>query len=451
MSTKTAPPTEYEHLHRDVPQWFLDAKLGIFMHWGVYAVPAWAEPSGEFGTPDESPTFERHPYAEWYANSIRIEGSTAERHHRETYGDLPYESLLDRWQAESFDPDDIAELARATGARYFIPTAKHHDGVALWDAPGSSDFNTVRRGPKRDIVGELAHAVRRKGLRFGAYYSGGIDWHAVPAPPMIDKPDSPEDEVKGRSTGAEYAEYAYRHVVDLIDRYAPDVLWGDIDWPDEGKTPGPHSLIDLFDRFYAAAPDGVVNDRWGRTHWDFRTTEYQLDTHVPGEAWENCRGIGYSFGYNAQETAEHRISGPDLIRYFVDIVAGGGNLLLNIGPKADGTVPQEQREVLSALGGWNAVYGDAVFGTRPVAEDRAAPSDAPWVRWTAKDSRLFAVVDASGEVPLAVAAHTVVPDSAALMDGTAVPCVATESGMLVRLPDVPAIGPHVVVFDAVDG
>ena len=168
---------------RPLPQWARDASLGIFVHWGPYSVPAWAEPTGALGAVPDDEWFAHNAYAEWYANTIRIEGSPAAEHHAREYGGAPYEAFLDAWRAEAYDPADWARLFRAVGADYVVPTTKHHDGVALWDAPGSGDLTTVARGPRRDLIGPLADAVRAEGLRFGVYYSGGLDWAFTDFPP----------------------------------------------------------------------------------------------------------------------------------------------------------------------------------------------------------------------------------------------------------------------------
>lgn len=386
----------YARFERPVPTWYTDAKLGIFIHWGAYSVPAWAEPIGPLGAFDDEHWFAHNPYAEWYANTIRLDGPAA-AHHRETYGDLHYDGFLDLWHAERFDADDLLDLIASTGAGYVVPTTKHHDGIALWDAPRTGDRNTVRRGPRRDLIDEIATAARAHGVRFGVYYSGGLDWHAADAPPIT------SDVHAGRPVDRAYADLAFDHVADLIERYRPDVLWNDIEWPDAGKHPGPKGLPELFDRFYAAAPDGVVNDRWGTTHRDVRTSEYEAGRDHETGAWENTRGIGFSFGFNRLEADAEYLDGPALVRHFVDVVSRGGNLLLNIGPEADGTVPAPQRRALEALAAFRDAHGDAVFGSRPVPPELASPSDDPWVRWTATADALHAFVDAdAGELPLEV-------------------------------------------------
>jgi len=149
---------------------------------------------------------------------------------------------------------------------------------------------------------------------------------------------------------AAYNTYAYLHVQDLINRYAPDVLWNDIDWPDAGKRGGRYSLHDLFERYYRAVPDGVVNDRWGATHWDYRTSEYEAAReHERGGPWENCRGIVFSFGYNQVEDQTHSLTVHQRARYLADVVSRGNRLLLHVGPTAEGLIPPLQRQALEDL------------------------------------------------------------------------------------------------------
>ncbi len=439
-------PENYRRFERDTPDWFTDAKLGVFVHWGPYSVPAWAEPIGELGTIEKQYWFAHNPYAEWYYNTIRIEDSPAAEHQREVYGGAPYDDFIDQWDPAEFDPEEFLALVKSTGAGYFVPTTKHHDGVTLWDAPGTDGRNTVARGPRRDLVGAFEKATRAAGLRFGVYYSGGLDWHFSQLPPITD-----EGQEFGRPVDAAYAEYAYDHVVDLIDRYSPDVLWGDIEWPDAGKPSGPFSMENLFEKFYAASPDGVANDRWGETHWDFRTSEYQNGTHVEGSGtWENCRGIGYSFGHNTQEDERHLLSGPAAVASFVDIVSRGGNLLLNVGLTARGTVPDLQRRTLEHLADWNAVNGDAVFGSRPLDASVAGPSDAPWVRWTRTGGTANAFVDATGEVRVTGVSTAVDAASARLADGTPLAVTRDGDALVATLPEPTIAGPVLVRFDLAD-
>jgi len=449
MTTEELPArgisAPWKELSRDLPQWFRDAKLGIFIHWGAYSVPAWAEPTGELGAVDDATWFRHNPYAEWYFNTIRFDDSPAREHHRKTYGDAPYDDFLDSWRAEAFNPADWAALFARTGARYVVPTTKHHDGIALWDAPGTGTRNTVRRGPQRDLIAEIAAATRAAGLRFGVYYSGGLDWHITKHLPVLDSHEAVHGE---RPNDPAYAAYAYLHVKDLIDRYRPDVLWDDIEWPDAGKHDGSLGLFQLFRYYYDAVPDGVVNDRWGDTHWDYKTSEYQLNlANETANAWENCRGIGLSFGYNQVEDTSHLLDGRGIVRHLADVVSRGGNLLLNVGPTASGEIPELQRRSLEQLADWMQVNSAAIHDTRPVAADVAGHSDSPWVRWTQKGNTAYAIVDGSGLVRLPVRGASVDTASARLVDGTAVTAKDEGAEIAVEVPEPSVAGPAVVAFD----
>ena len=433
-------PANYQRFQREVPQWYTDAKLGIFVHWGPYSVPAWAEPIGELGTFESHYWMAHCPYAEWYYNTSRIEGSPAQAHHQQVYGGADYDEFIDQWTAEKFDADAVLELFARSGARYFVPTTKHHDGVTLWDAPGTRGRNTVQRGAKRDLVGEFAQATRDHDMKFGVYYSGGLDWHFDQSPPITG------DDGWTRPTDEAYARYAHAHVADLIERYTPDILWGDIEWPDAGKPDSDYSMADLFDRFYGAVPDGVANDRWGGTHWDFRTSEYQagLDNEKDG-AWEQCRGIGYSFGYNQLEDGSQYLSGPDAVRLFADIVARGGNLLLNVGLKGNGEVPELQAACLEHLGAWNQLNGAAIFGSRPLDPSIAALSTEPWARWTRTADTAWLIAE-PGTVVLPEISEQLDVTTAALPDGTAVTATREGTTITVELPPTAVEGPTVVGF-----
>lgn len=429
-------PEVYAEFERPAPAWFSNAKLGIFVHWGPYAVPAWAEPIGALGTIDSSIWYEHNPYAEWYYNTIRIEGSPAQLHQQEVYGGAPYDDFLDAWQAESFDADAFVRIVADAGARYIVPTTKHHDGVTLWDAPGTGDRNTVKRGPRRDLVGEFKAAAVRAGLRFGTYYSGGLDWHATGQ-----KVITSDDDHHNRPVGKEYADYTFAHVVDLIDRYAPDLIWGDIEWPDAGKPDGPTSLAQMLRHYYAACPEGLVNDRWGQTHWDFRTSEYEYGRQFESGVWEHCRGLGYSFGYNQLEDESTTMGVADAVRLFVDVVSRGGNLLLNVGPTAAGEIPEVQRRTLAGLGEWNRAHGEAIFDSTPLDASIARPSDEPWVRWTHTPGRAHAFVDAPAGAVVLLDVTLGAIDLTTPITGVGASAELTEAGLLVVVGDGSAVGP----------
>jgi alpha-L-fucosidase len=392
---------------RRLPAWARDASLGVFVHWGPYSVPAWAEPTGALGAVPEREWFTHNAYAEWYANTIRIEGSPAAEHHAREYGGAPYEAFLDQWHAEVYDPAGWARLFASIEADYVIPTTKHHDGIALWDAPGSGGLNTVARGPRRDLISPLADAVRAEGMRFGVYYSGGLDWSVTDLPPVR----SSDDLERLRPTDARYNDYAFGHVTDLIDRYRPDVVWNDIDWPDAGKGSGPRSIGALLARYREVVPEGIVNDRWGAEVWDYRTSEYAHDTdHETRTGWEHCRGLGFSFGYNAVEDESLTLSPRELARLYADVVSRGGRLLLNVGPTAAGAIPDVQRRTLAGFAPWIAEVKPHTIDRSMVGEGEVS-TDASWWRAWRSSTHLVVIVDdpavtvsATSERPLRVIA-----------------------------------------------
>jgi len=436
----------FNRFEREVPEWFLDAKLGFMVSWGAFSVPAWGEPIGELGTIDDwKEWFKHNPYAEWYYNTIRIEGSPAREFHKKNFNDCDYDDLLDMWKAEKFQPDEWAKLFAYAGAQYIVPLSKHHDGITLWDAPGTGTRNTVHRGPKRDLIGDIATAVRKAGIRFAVYYSGGLDWEVTKTLPAISDNNQGNGGMQ-RPTDAAYSMYAYKHVIDLIDRYKPDVLWNDIEWPDFSKREGEYSLAALFDYYYKEVPHGVVNDRWGKeTHFDYETSEYQfMADSENAPAWENCRGIGLSFGYNQVESEQHSLNTESALRHFLDIVSRGGNFLLNVGPTASGEIPEIQKKVLMGLGDWMAINSGAVYATRAIKEIPA--TDTPWVRWAMKGNSVFAYIDAVGNVEFSAPASLVNEKKATIFGGSAI--TATRNGdkisMTISAPKVP--GPTVIEY-----
>lgn len=395
---KYEPTLESVQQHA-VPDWFHDAKLGIFIHWGLYSVPAWAPLAGELGKVIAEggwdKWFAENPYAEWYLNSIRIEGSPSQRYHVETYGPgFAYRDFVPMFNGatQAWDPDAWADLFRQVGARYVVLTTKHHDGFLLWPSEHPNPFHENYHA-RRDLVGELTNAVRERGLRMGLYYSGGIDW-TFKDTVVRDISDLP----RATPQDPAYVAYADNHWHELIDRYQPQVMWNDIAYPAAAD------LNALFSYYYNHVPEGVINDRFsqhfsfsegqvgGSQHRDFRTPEYTSFDETTDFKWEATRGIGASFGYNRNEGPEQYLSVEELVRSFVDIVSKNGNLLLNVGPMADGTIPALQRERLEGLGCWLATNGPAIFGTRPWAVAEGRTLDDVEVRFTSGEGRLYAVL-----------------------------------------------------------
>jgi alpha-L-fucosidase len=379
------------------------------------------------------------PYTEWYQNSIAIEGSPAALHHAAVHGDRPYDDFVEMfldghagWQA-----DPWADLFQLAGARYVVLVTKHHDGVLLWPS-ATPNPNKPRWGSDRDLVGDLAGAVRDRGLRFGTYYSGGLDW-SFGGLPMRDF----QQMLAAIPQTDEFVAYVDAHWNEIIDRYRPDVLWADI------GSPAALDLPALFERYYAAVPDGVINNRFdwvrqsvGQMHADFVTPEYSTKGD-PTRKWETCRGIGTSFGYNRQEDESSYLSADDLVRMFVDVVAHGGNLLLNVGPNGDGAIPFVQAQRLLALGWWLRTNGDAIYGTRPWTRTDGVTGEGQDVRYTTRDGAVFAIV--CGTPGSEVVEIDITPASGAtvhvLGHDTALPWEPTAVGCRVTLPVRPADTP----------
>ena len=368
-----------------LPRWFDDAKLGIFIHWGLYSVPAWAPPSGELGKVDPKQWFTRNPYAEWYLNTMKIKDSPTWKHHVETYGEnfdyLEFAPTFNK-EVRKWKPEEWADLFRKAGARYVVLTTKHHDGFTLWPSRVRNPHRTPEQsGTERDLVGELTQAVRRQGLQMGLYYSGGLDWSFEGAP-IAYFPDL----LKRVPQSEEYAKYADAHWRELIERYQPAVLWNDINYPKKGD------LANIFAEYYTKYPDGLINNRFGVEFADFTTPEYARYDKITEKKWESCRGLGFSFGYNQAEGPEHVLSADNLIDLLVDIVSKNGNLLLNIGPRPDGTISELQVERLRALGKWLARNGEAIYETRPWVRPGTKTADGVDVRFTQRGKSVYAIL-----------------------------------------------------------
>jgi alpha-L-fucosidase len=413
-----------------VPDWYRDAKLGFFVHWGLYSVPAWAVQHGEGVNIPTEDAYAWHQYAEWYGNTVRIPGSPTWQRHQELYGPgTSYEDLADRWDASAFDADAFVGELVGAGAKYIVPTTKHHEGFCLWDTR-TTGFNAAARGPRRDLIGEFHDATRRAGARFGVYYSGALDWHVGDFPPI----ESDTDLFRYRRHDETFARYSAAQLEELIERFSPDVLWNDIEWPDGGKGTDDFAVAAVLGRYFDAVPEGVVNDRWGVPYHGFLTREY---THIPEileQPWESTRGLGYSFGFNQAEDERHSLSGSELIRMLVDIVSKNGNLLINVGPAADGSIPELQRTAMRELGAWMAANGDAVYGTRPwirFGEAAGAP-----VRYTRSGAHVHvhALDPSVGEMSLPVELSG--SSEVRWADGTrAEAVVGRDEAVTLRIPD----------------
>jgi alpha-L-fucosidase len=373
LGAQTYQPTWESVDSRPVPSWFGDAKFGIFIHWGVYSVPSYAPVlPGKLA------------YAEWYWHAITEgqkrgadpvdAGSWA--FHQRVYGpEFPYQNFAPMFRAELFDPAHWADVFQRSGARYVALTSKHHEGFALWPSREASTtwgrpWNSVEIGPHRDLAGDLAAAVRAKGLKMGFYYSL-YEWYNPLY--LSDKP-----------------RYVREHMMpqfkDLVTHYQPAIIFSDGEWE---MTSAEWHSPELLAWLYNESPvknDVVVDDRWGKDtrhkHGGYWTTEYTPGLSGMDHPWEESRGMGFSYGYNRAERLEDYHTGRELVILLTDLVSRGGNLLLDIGPAADGTIPVIMEERLLQIGDWLKVNGEAIYGTKPWKKSRQfAATEAPKVNY----------------------------------------------------------------------
>jgi alpha-L-fucosidase len=409
MSSRFEPTWESLQQYT-VPQWYLDAKFGIFIHWGVYSVSA-------FGN-------------EWYPRNMYIQGSKEFNHHVETYGphtQFGYKDFIPQFTAEKFDAEQWAELFKASGARYVVPVAEHHDGFAMYDC-ALSDWTAVKMGPKRDIIEELAATVRKQALIFGVsshraehwwFFNGGREYDS-------DVQDAHYDGLYGPAkTGPRLRSEEWRskdwtprpdgkflddwlaRTCELVDKYQPQLIW--FDWWIEQVVFEPY--LQKFAAYYYnqgeewqrgvainykhhTFPEGTaVYDVERGQLKDLRPYFWQTDTAISKNSW----------GYVKEQ--DYKTAGA-IVGDLVDIVSKNGALLLNIGPRPDGTIPEPEVQALREIGQWLAVNGEAIYGTRPWQVFGEGPTDivegyftdtqraafTPQdIRFTSKDKTLYGI------------------------------------------------------------
>ena len=439
---------------RKTPVWFDDAKFGIFIHWSPAAIPAYAPllpPEHVYamrGAQNDadglSKVWRRLPHAIAYENALRIEHSPTVRYHDEHFAGLTYDDFVDQFRDQMLpacDPEQWAKLAARAGAKYVVLVTKHQDGFLFWPSDVDNAYKSDWRS-SRDIVGETATAVRARGMRFGTYYCGGAD-ATFGNPPMRDH----QTLIDAPPRTQEYLDYITAQWDEIIERYAPDIAWNDYAFP------GPRDHLQrLLRRYFDRVPDGVVNNRFQEyagthlqpcpTYSDFTTPEYTAEG-VPDIKWEACRSVGESFGYNALESGETYLSASDLVHTLADIVARGGNLLLNINPTATGTIPFAEAERLQAIGWWLEDHGEAIFHTRPWDRAVGVTLDGQGVRYTRAPAAVHAIIlgtPPSAEVEL----DLFLDDGAEVrMPGhnAPLPWTRTPIGTRISLPQAPAKQP----------
>lgn len=370
---------------RPIPAWWQEAKFGIFVHWGPYSVPAYA--------PTES-TGKWDGYAEWYQGRLLQTNAYFVAYHAKTYVNAPYEDFAAAFTADKFDPDAWAKLFKASGAKYAILTAKHHDGFALWPSAESPRYNSCVLGAKRDLVGDFHRAMKAEGLKSGFYYSL-LEYANEKYPANLIRPRTVEPWTIG--------EWARRinlpQMRDLVETYRPDVLWTDGEWDFSAEEQLSHEFLAWLYNDSSVKDSIVVNDRWGSGefrgyHGGHYTTEYATDPEAEGSVvhpWEECRGIGKSFGYNRFEIEKDYMSREACLETLVRVIAAGGNLLLNVGPRADGTIPEIMCDRLLFLGRWLETNGEAIYGTTRCAKGDAR-AKAQRIYFTQKGETVYVIV-----------------------------------------------------------
>lgn len=396
-----------------IPEWYIDAKFGIFIHWGPYCVPA-------FGN-------------EWYPRRMYLDGDPAFEHHRKTYGDqsdFGYKDFIPMFTAEKFDATTWMQLFKESGAKFVMPVAEHHDGFAMYDSD-LSEWTAVKMGPKRDVIGELADAARKQDIVFSLsshraehwwFFDGGRKFPSdVQDPkndglygPAVEASADKDDRVAWKKKDwqprpdAKFLEDWLARCCEVVDKYQPQVVW--FDWWIEQIVFEPY--LQRFAAYYYnrglewgkgvainhkfnSYPEGVaVFDIERGQLSDTRNLFWQNDTSVSKNSW------GYIDNHDYKKVA-------DLIGDLVDIVSKNGALLLNIGPRADGTIPEIEQEMLRDIGQWLSVNGDAIYGTRAwdifgegpteVAEGEFTDTKrntftAADIRFTHKDKTLYAML-----------------------------------------------------------
>ena len=371
----------------EVPEWFRDAKFGIFVCWGVYSVPAWAP---------------RDTYAEWYTHRMYKRGTPTFDYHKKHYGypsEFGYKDFIPMWKAEKWDPDRWARLFKEVGARYVVLVAEHHDGFALWDSD-LTKWDSVDMGPHRDITAELGEAVRERGMKYApSYHRADKRWYYTYA----DDFDTTDPEYAGlygerhdpsEAPSKEFLKEWRARWEELQRKYRPDLMWFDWKWGDLAFR---QDAKEMMANYYNAAEgwgkEVAINNKTiaGPPSFpidvgDFIEVDYMSLEAVSRLAWENPRGIGRSYSYNKAERAGDYNSVNDLVDGLADIVSKNGNLLLCVGPKADGTIPEVQRERLRGIGKWLDVNGEAIFDTRPWRTCREGT-----VRFTRKGGTVYAI------------------------------------------------------------
>lgn len=358
-------------------EWWREARFGMFVHWGLYSIPAGEWNGKKF----------KQGGVEWIQKKANISAEVYEKR------------LIPKFKPKAGFAEEWAATAKMAGCKYLVFTSKHHEGFSLHD----SQYTTfdAKDASGRDLFKEIVDATKAEGLKVGAYHSV-IDWHHPHAYAGFGLPTIKGVTNEGRDNSI-YVEYLHRQVEEIMSGYGPiDIVWWDFSKPDcQGESWRAKELIEMVrkyqpqilmnDRLFSTA-HGFMNKKesplkaWNPSRGDFTTPEQHIPaTGVEGVDWETCMTMNTTWGYNQYD---HKWKPTKkLIQNLIDIVSKGGNYLLNVGPKADGTIPQESIERMQAIGQWMNINGEAIYGTQ------ASPHPRPnWGRYTSKADQLYAHV-----------------------------------------------------------
>jgi alpha-L-fucosidase len=432
-----------------VPDWYRDGKFGIFIHWGVYAVPA-------FGS-------------EWYPRNMYQQGSKEFEHHAATYGpqtEFGYKDFIPRFKAEKYEPGHWAELFKSAGAKFVVPVAEHHDGFPMYDC-GLSEWCAAKRGPKRDLIGDLATAVREHGMVFGLsshraehwwFFDGGMKFPSDVQDSRFAGLYGPARPEKGDPPNAEFLNDWLARTCELVDKYQPQLVW--FDWWIEQPVFKPY--LQQFAAYYynrgVEWKRGVAinykNQAFPESAAVFDVERGQLAGIRP-HFWQTDTSISKnSWGYVKNQ--DYKTAG-EIVGDLIDIVSKNGALLLNIGPRPDGTIPEPEERALREIGQWLAVNGEAIYGTRPwkrfgegptevvegsFTDTKRQPFTGQDIRFTTRGNTLYAIALAwPGEQLTITSLGTSSPHAAGEVTGASLlghngklEWSRSENGLTIRMP-----------------
>ena len=394
MTVSRYEPTWQSLKKYSVPEWYKDAKFGIFIHWGVYSVPA-------FGN-------------EWYPHNMYLENTSEFKRHRQKWGpqsEFGYKDFIPMFKGEKWDPDVWVALFKQAGAKYAVPVAEHHDGFAMYRSDYTK-WNSANMGPCKDVIAELERAVRSEGLKFGVSTHRAFNWRYYTYSNEYDtvNPESSglysSAHAKDEPASREFLEDWSARTKELIDKFRPDLIWFDFGWHHDEFAPyRPMVAAYYYNSAIEWGKEVVLNykDKFpeGTAVLDIERGKLK---EIPEYYWQTDTSVSYkSWGYIENDKFKTITT---LVHDLVDIVSKNGNLLLNVGPKADGTIPDEVKQLLLGIGDWLKVNGEAIYCTRPwltygegetqvatgpMTERTAKSFSASDIRFTKKGNTLYAI------------------------------------------------------------